>query len=242
MTIRTSKTPRLRGNTPTAILGWFRELSNLNASFHPDDDPADLHLFTEQGLAFIKEDMAYARTLCKNYRVCIYTIGMVADKSKPLIAIHCLRDGYGYSVISEKGEEMNSVSGFKDKDDVYTELNLEFGYEIEDYFIADACYVGVWFANLTVQQRLPVIEQTVIGDFGPVYCKHLDDSEEARIERSHEACNESGESDDIFSDLLSGMAIHDPYNCCTGVGTVAPATEYGYSYVQWYKQGSSKVM
>lgn len=241
MRIATKKTPRLRGNTPTSILGWLRELSKLNASFHPDDDPAELRLFTEQGVAFIKEDMAYARTLCKDYRVCIYTIGMVADKSKPIIAIHYDRGGFGFTVISEKGEVLKSVSGFKKKDDVYTELNREFNYELEGYFLSDVCHVGLWFANLPVQQRLPVIEQAVIGDFGPVYCKHLDDIEKARIERNERDANEGNEVKDSFSDLQSSMAIHDPYYCSSGMSTVAAATEYGYNYVQWYRQGGSQL-
>ncbi|MEF1306572.1 hypothetical protein QTO17_32410, partial [Vibrio owensii] len=72
MTITTSKTPRLKGNTPTAILGWFKELHNLDVLFHPDDGVDDMLLkgapaFTIEGANLIEEDMRFARELCKSF-------------------------------------------------------------------------------------------------------------------------------------------------------------------------------
>ncbi|UMM06666.1 hypothetical protein MKR81_27345 (plasmid) [Vibrio campbellii] len=242
MTITTSKTPRLKGNTPTAILGWFKELNRLDAMFHPDDGSDDMFLkgtyaFTSEGAKFIKEDMYFARELCKSFRTCIYTIGMVAADSKPFIAVYQGRDGFGYSTITQNKGEVDCKTGFETREAAYNALKDEMKSALEDYFVADVCHVGLWFEKLSKEHKIPVIEQAVIGDFGSIFCSHLDEIETKRIRENESNTEKGGEAMDTFTCMLSGFAIKNPYKTDCERFSVPAATEYGYDYVQWYKRG-----
>ncbi|MEZ9699080.1 hypothetical protein AB4455_12405 [Vibrio sp. 10N.261.46.E12] len=278
MTIPSSKLPRLSGNTPTAILGWFKELESESIMPHPDDGWSDLVVGEEPfiepgGERFLEEDMRFARELCKEYKVCIYTVSMVAANSKPLITIYKNRDGFEYSLLSDVGGEVLKVDGFDSQAEVYETLTNEahnqLKMDVEDYFFADLCHLGLWVPNLSTRQQRPIAESVVIGDFGPVFCVQNNQLERQRIEATlnemkrsadgadyiddvifefgpilngqnkalEESLKEVKLSDelkleagtDYFVDLLSGRPICNPYDSGD-----APATEYGYRYIQWY--------
>ncbi|MEF1300355.1 hypothetical protein QTO17_00275, partial [Vibrio owensii] len=168
---------------------------------------------------------------------CIYTIGMVATDSKPFIAVFQGRDGFGYSTITQESGEVECKGGFETREAAYNALKGELHAVLEDYFVADVCHVGLWFENLSKKHKLPVIEQAVIGDFGAIFCKHLDELEEKRIRESESLSDKGDVAKDTFTCMMTGIAIHNPYKPDCGRFIVPAATEYGYDYVLWYKRG-----
>ena len=278
MTIKTSDLPRLSGNTPTAVLGWFKGLEAEGILVHPDDGWSEMTegndpLIDISGERLLDEDLKAARELCKEYKVCLYTIGMVARKAKPFISVYMNREGFGYSLLSDTGSEVLKIGGFDSRAEVYETLtdNAQNQLEmtIEDYFIADICHYGSWLMTLGSRQQLPLVEKAIIGDFGPVFCAQNNVIERKRIEHTLQAMKESADGadfiddviyefgpivcgqnkaleesmaeaklnavsstepgTDFFMDMITGRAICNPYD-----QSDAPATSYGYSYIQWY--------
>lgn len=216
----------LVGNTPSSVLKWLQKKEQFilvnNALTVPD--------FLDQSMAAsfrdkLKSDLIHAQDICKHYRSSLTIAVDVAFNRYPIIAITSKSD-HLFTVeliISNNIEDSIDVNSLES---AYNYVRLIQQKHCKA-FIADASHVGGWLTTLSIDKRLSVLQNIILGDFGQNYFSPtLNIVERMRIDNNQLI---GPKSQDYFIDRNSNTKIYDPYYL-----TEAPASRYGWSYIKWF--------